>query len=52
MPVMVNTCLASGPLSIDNIEIAAGIDLSHIRADLEIENTDKINLQNLYAETL
>jgi len=41
---------ASGPLSIDNIAIAAGIDLSHIRADLNLENTGAIGLQNLYAE--
>ena len=41
---------ASGPLSIDNIEIAAGIDLSHIRVDLNIENSETIGLQNLYAE--
>jgi hypothetical protein len=41
---------ASGPLSIDNIAIAAGVDLSHIRADLNLENTETIALQNLYAE--
>jgi hypothetical protein len=41
---------ASGPISIDNIEIAAGIDLSYIRADLNLESTETIGLQNLYAE--
>lgn len=41
---------ASGPLSIDNIAIAAGIDLSHIRVDLNLENSETIGLQNLYAE--
>lgn len=41
---------ASGPLSIDNIALAGGVDLSNIRADLNIENTETMNLQTLYAE--
>jgi hypothetical protein len=45
-----NTISASGPVSIETIALAGGIDVAHIRADLYLENTETIGLKNLYAE--
>jgi hypothetical protein len=45
-----NTISASGPVSIEFVALAGGIDVSHIRADLNVEAADTIELKNLYAE--
>jgi hypothetical protein len=45
-----DTVSASGPISIEAVALAGGIDVTHIRADLKFENTETFALQNLYAE--
>ncbi len=45
-----NTISASGPLSIEAVALAGGIDVSHIRADLNVETADSFGLNNLFAE--
>ncbi len=45
-----NTISASGPVSIAAVALAGGIDVAHVRADLNLENTETIGLKNLYAE--
>lgn len=44
------TIAAEGPVSIENLSLAGGIDVSHVRMDLHMENMNTINLRNLYAE--
>jgi len=41
---------ASGPLSVETLELAGGIDLKSIRAELELEDLDRFELKNLRAE--
>jgi len=41
---------ASGPLSIGTLELAGDIDLANFRAELELEDVDRFELKNLYAE--
>ena len=41
---------ASGPVSIETIALAGGINMTNIRADIAIENMETFGLQNLYAE--
>ncbi len=41
---------ASGPVSIELIALAGGIDMTNVRADIEIENMETFGLQNLHAE--
>jgi hypothetical protein len=41
---------ASGPLSIERLELAGDIDLRNIRAELEIEDVNRFEVKNLYAE--
>ena len=45
-----NTLSASGPLLIETLTLAGGVDVTNIRADLNIDNTDTFGLKNLYAE--
>ena len=40
----------SGPVSVEALTLAGGVDVTHIRADLNLENTDTLGLKNLYAE--
>jgi len=41
---------ASGPLTIERLELAGDIDLRNIKAELELEDVDRFELKNLYAE--
>jgi len=41
---------ASGPVTVETLTLAGGIDVAHIRADLKLENTQTFGLKNLYAE--
>lgn len=41
---------ASGPVSIETITLAGGIDVEHFRVDLVLENMETIGLNNLSAE--
>ncbi len=45
-----DTVSAGGPVSIEIVALAGGINVAHIKADLELENTETFALQNLYAE--
>jgi hypothetical protein len=45
-----NIISASGPVSIETIALAGGIDVANIRADLSLEDMDTFGLKNLYAE--
>ena len=45
-----NTISASGPVSIETVALAGGVDVAHIRADLNLEDIDTFGLKNLYAE--
>ena len=45
-----NTISASGPLSIETVTLAGGIDVSQITLDLNLENKDTFGLKNLHAE--
>ncbi len=45
-----HTMSASGPVSIESIALAGGIDVANIRVDLNIEDMEIYGLQNLYAE--
>ncbi len=44
------TISASGPLSIETFELAAGIDVKNIRAELNLEDSEHFELKNLHAE--
>ncbi len=44
------TISASGPLSIEAFALAGGIDVSNIRTELNLENTETISLKNLHAD--
>ncbi len=41
---------ASGPISIEAVVLAGGVDVTHISADLILEKSETFLLQNLYAE--
>jgi len=43
---------ASGPVTIEAIALAAGIDMTNARADIVIESMESFGLQNLHAELL
>lgn len=45
-----NTISASGPVSIEAVTLAGGVDVTHIGADLNLENAETFGLKNLYAE--
>jgi hypothetical protein len=45
-----STISASGPVSIETVALAGGVDVAHIRADLNLEDTDTFGLKNLHAE--
>jgi len=45
-----NTISAIGPVSVETVALAGGIDVSHIRADLNLENEETFDLKNLYAD--
>jgi hypothetical protein len=45
-----NTISANGPIRIEAVALAGGVDVSHIRADLNLENIETFGLKNLYAE--
>jgi hypothetical protein len=45
-----NTLTANGPVAIENVVLAGGIDVEQIRAQLNIENTETFGLKNLFAE--
>lgn len=42
----------NGPVTIETIELAGGIDISHIKAELKMENTSSFGLDELHAELL
>lgn len=41
---------ASGPLSVERLELAGDIDLSNIKAELQLEDVNRFEVNNLYAE--
>jgi hypothetical protein len=41
---------ANGPLAIEALELAGGIEVKNIRAELNFEDTEQFDLKNLYAE--
>jgi hypothetical protein len=45
-----DTISANGPVSIEAIALAGGIDVTDIKADLQLVNTDTYRLKDLYAE--
>ena len=45
-----NTITARGPALIETVTLAGGVDVSHIRVDLNLEDMDTFGLKNLYAE--
>ena len=45
-----STISASGPVSIETVALAGGVDVAHISADLNMENAETFTLENLYAE--
>ncbi len=45
-----STISAGGPVSIETVALAGGVDVTHIRADLNLEDTDTFGLKNLHAE--
>jgi len=45
-----NIISASGPVSIEAVALAGGVDVTNIRADLKLENMDTFGLKNLHAE--
>ena len=45
-----NTISASGPVSIETIALAGGVDVANIKLDLKLEDIDTFGLKNLYAE--
>jgi len=47
-----NTISAKGPLAVKTVALAGGIDVSHIRADLNLESEDTFDLNNLHAELM
>ena len=44
-----NTVSAVGPVSIEMVTLAGGVDVAHIRAELTLEDMDTFGLKNLYA---
>ena len=44
------TISANGPVSIETVALAGGVDVAHIKADLNLEDTDTFGLKNLHAE--
>jgi hypothetical protein len=44
------TISANGRFSIEAVALAGGIDMTRIRADLELQNSQTLNLKNLYAD--
>jgi hypothetical protein len=44
------TARASGPVAIDAFELAGGIDVKQVRWELEIYDTERFELSNLYAD--
>ena len=44
------TISASGPVSIESVALAGGIDVQHIKAGVNIENPETFSLSKLYAE--
>ena len=45
-----NTISAKGPVSVKILALAGGIDVSNVRADLNLESEDAFGLKNIYAE--
>jgi hypothetical protein len=45
-----STISANGPVSIETVALAGGVDVAHIGADLNLEDTDTFGLKNLHAE--
>jgi len=45
-----DTISANGPVSIEAVSLASGIDVTNIKADLQLINTDSYRLKKLYAE--
>lgn len=45
-----NTISADGPVSIEAVELAGGIDVKNISAELKLENMETFGLKNLSAE--
>jgi hypothetical protein len=45
-----STISASGQVSIETVALAGGVDVAHIRADLNLEDMDTFGLKNLHAE--
>jgi hypothetical protein len=44
------TLRASGPVAIEALELAGGIDVKQVRSELEIYDTERFGLSNLYAD--
>ena len=47
-----STISAKGPVAVESVSLAGGIDVSHVRADLNLENTETLGLNDLHAELL
>ena len=45
-----NRLWANGPVFIEALDLAGGIDMTNIRFELELESTEYFELKNLYAE--
>ena len=45
-----NRLWANGPVFIEALDLAGGIDMANIRFELELESTEHFELKNLYAE--
>ena len=43
---------ASGPLTIESVKLAAGLDMTHISADIELEKSNSLTLRELHSELL
>jgi len=46
------TLWANGPVSIEAFELAGGIDVKHIRSEIELADAEHFGLNNLYADVL
>lgn len=46
------TLWANGPVSIEAFELAGGIDVTHIRSEIELADAEHFGLNNLYADVL
>ena len=45
-----NSISANGPVSIETIALAGGVDVAQLKADLDLENIETFGLKNLYAD--